>query len=72
MEDSTAAATQALVARAMERAATLARELSEWAASEGRTLGEVEQQTLALAKEFGQLLLTGVCAVVAQAKPART
>jgi len=31
----------------------------------------VEQQTLALVKEFGQLLLTGVCAVVAAGTPAR-
>ena len=71
MEDSTAAATEALVARAAERAAALARELSEWAADEGRTLGDVEQHTLALAKEFGQLLLAGVCAVVAAGEPAR-
>jgi len=71
MEDSTAAAAQALVARAADRVGVLARELSAWALEEGRTLGEVEQQTLALVKEFGQLLLTGVCAVVAAGTPAR-
>ena len=71
MEDSTAAATQALVAQAAERAGALARELSAWATSEGRTLGEVEQQTLALVKEFGQMMLAGVCAVVAAGEPTR-
>lgn len=71
MEESTAAATQALVARAAERAGEVARELRAWAASAGRTLGEVAQQALAFAKEFGQLLLTGVCAVMAAGEPAR-
>jgi len=71
VEDSTAAATEALVARAAERAGDLARELSAWSAGAGRTLGDVEQRALALAKEFGQLLLTGVCAVLAAGEPAR-
>ncbi|HEX5505335.1 MAG TPA: ISKra4 family transposase [Thermomicrobiales bacterium] len=71
MEDSTAAATQALVAQAAERAGALARELSAWAVSGARTLGDVERQTLALVKEFGQQLLAGVCAVVAAGEPAR-
>jgi hypothetical protein len=71
VEDSTAATTQALAARAAERAAAMARELSAWAASGERTLGDVEQRALALAQEFGQLLLTGVCAVVAAGEPAR-
>lgn len=53
MEDSTAAATHALVTRMAGRAGALARELSVWATEASRTLGEVEQQTLALIKEFG-------------------
>lgn len=71
MEDSTAAAAQAFAARAAARAGALARELSAWATSEGRTLGDLERQALALAQEFGQQLLAGACAVVAAGAPAR-
>lgn len=71
MEHSTAAATQVLVAQATERAAALARELGNWATGAERTLEELERQTLALVKEFGQVLLAGVCAVVAAGVPAR-
>jgi len=69
--DSTAAATQALVARGAEQAGAAARELGEWAARAGRTLEEVERRTRALAKEFGQQLLAGALAVVAAGAPAR-
>lgn len=65
MEDSTAVAKQALAALATERAAAMADELGRWAAGAGRTLEELEQRTLAAVREFGQALLTGVCAVAA-------
>lgn len=71
MEDRTAVAPQALVARAAARAGTLARELGAWAAGAGRTLEEVGRRTLALVKEFGQHLLAGALAVAATGEPAR-
>ena len=71
MEHSTVAeVTQGFIRLMTERAAALASELSQWAISEAHTLGEVEQQTLAAVKEFGQTLLTGVCAVLAADEPA--
>jgi hypothetical protein len=69
LENSTAAATEVPVARAAERAGSLARGLRAWAVSGERRLGEMEQQTLALVKEFGQVLHAGVCTVVAAGSP---
>jgi hypothetical protein len=71
VEERTAAAAQALVALATDRAGAVARELSAWAGCAGRTLEEVARQTLALVREFGQALLAGVCAVAAAGEPAR-
>lgn len=70
MEHSTGAeATREYIHLMTEHAATLARELSQWATSAARTLGEVEQQALAAAKAFGQTLLAGVCGVLAAGEP---
>jgi hypothetical protein len=64
-------ATRAFVTRMAERMAALAGELGEWATSDARTPGELEQRTLALAREVGQAMLAGVCAVVAAGEPVR-
>lgn len=55
MEHSTpVAATQAFVATMTARMAAVAEELSRWAASDARTLDDLERQALAAAQELGQ------------------
>lgn len=70
MEDSTAAATAGFVAAMTARMASAAEELGRWAASEARTLGDLERRALGLAQELGQNLLAGVCGVLAAGDPA--
>jgi len=69
MEDSTAA-TEGFVAAMTARMATVAEELGRWAASEARTLGDIERRALGFAQELGQGLLAGVCGVLAAGDPA--
>jgi hypothetical protein len=52
------------------RMADLARQVSAWVAAVPRTLAEMEEHTLAVTKELGQTLLTGVCQLAASPAPA--
>src|SRR5215216_4628233 len=61
---------EAFVTEMTQRMADLARRLSAWASAEARTLGDLEQQAVRLAKELGQALLAGVCQLAAPASPA--
>src|SRR5688572_1030819 len=60
----------AFITEMTERMAALAQHLAEWAASEARTLDDLEQETLALVKDLGNALLAGACQVAATATPA--
>ena len=62
---------EAFVAEMTQRMAEVARHLSLWASEEGRTLGELEQQTLRLGKELGNALLAGGFQLAAPTSPAR-
>ena len=62
---------EAFVAEMAQRMADLARRLSTWAGEEARTLGDLEQHAVRLAKELGNALLAGVCQLAAPVTPAR-
>ena len=71
MEHSTpVAATQAFVATMTAWMAGVAEELRRWAASDARTLDDLERQALGAAQELGQGLLAGVYGVLAAGDPA--
>jgi hypothetical protein len=57
----TPAQQEAFIAQMTQRMADMARQLSEWAASERHTLAEMEQTTLKTLHELGNALLTGLC-----------
>jgi hypothetical protein len=57
------------IAEMSRRMAEVAQRLSAWAGAEARTLGDLEQQTVALVKELGNALLAGLCQLAAAAPP---
>src|SRR4051812_44439372 len=71
MERTTGATlTPGFVAALTEQMAAVAQELSAWVGSAPRTLGELEQRTLAATKELGNAMLAGACALLAAPPPA--
>ena len=62
---------QEFIAGMSQRMAEVAQQLTTWARAEARTLGDLEQQAVRLAKELGNALLAGVCQLAALASPAR-
>jgi hypothetical protein len=55
-----------------EQLTTLTRTLSDWTASEPRSLGELEQQVLRTIKDLGAALLSGLAQLAVPAYPAPT
>lgn len=53
------------------RMADLARQLSDWAREAPRTLAEMEEQAMSIAKDLGTALVGGVCQLAASPPPAR-
>jgi hypothetical protein len=61
----------AFVADMTARMADLARQLSTWVAEAPRTLAEMEERALAVAKDLGAALVGGACQLAASPTPAR-
>ena len=61
----------AFVADMAARMADLARQLSHWAAAAPRTLAQMEERAMVIAKDLGTALVGGVCQLAASPAPAR-
>src|SRR5262245_38989033 len=61
----------AFIADMAARMADLARQLSGWAAEAPRTLAEMEERAMGIAKDLGAALVGGVCQLAASPAPAR-